>query len=176
MTTALLIIDMQIALFSYENEPLYRDEQVLDNIRVLIEKARRSGAPVIYVQHCSLEDDEFREGCETWPIHPRIAPLEGDTIVKKYSWDAFHGTPLQEYLQKLGVQNLVIAGGQTEFCLDTTCRRAYSMGYKNNILVQDAHTTLDSKLMTAPQIIAHHEHVLGGRFVKLQPTSEVVFS
>ncbi|WP_136607291.1 cysteine hydrolase family protein [Paenibacillus dokdonensis] len=175
MTTALLIIDMQIALFSYEDEPLYRGEQVLDNIRGLTDKARRAGAPVIYVQHCSLEDDEFREGCATWPIHPQIAPLETDMIVKKYSWDSFHGTPLQEHLQKLGVQKLVIAGGQTEFCLDTTCRRAYSLGYKN-ILVRDAHSTLDSKQMTAPQIIAHHEHVLGGRFVELQPAAEVVFA
>lgn len=174
MTTALLIIDMQIALFSYENEPLFRDEEVLTNIQGLIGKARRTGAPVIYVQHCSLEDDEFREGCATWPIHPQIAPLEDDKIVKKYSWDAFHGTPLQEYLQSQGVRKLVIAGGQTEFCLDTTCRRAYSLGYQN-ILVQDAHTTLDSKLMTAPQIVAHHEHVLGGRFVELQPAAEVVF-
>lgn len=174
MTTALLIIDMQIALFSYEDEPLYRGEQVLDNIGRLIDEARRAGAPVIYVQHCSLEDDEFREGSDTWPIHPQIAPQETDFIVKKYSWDAFHGTPLQEYLQNQGVQKLVIAGGQTEFCLDTTCRRAYSMGYKS-ILAQDAHTTLDSRLMSAPQIIAHHEHVLGGRFVMLKPSAEVIF-
>ncbi|HEX3047657.1 MAG TPA: isochorismatase family protein, partial [Bacillota bacterium] len=63
----------------------------------------------------------------------------------------------------------------TEFCVDTTCRRAFSLGYETT-LVQDAHSTFHSKVLTAPQIIAHHNNVLGGWFVTLKSTGEIDFS
>ncbi|MNI99921.1 Streptothricin hydrolase [compost metagenome] len=81
---------------------------------------------------------------------------------------------LHEELQRLGITDLVICGMQTEFCLDTTCRRAYSMGYKN-VLVQDAHSTLDSRNLTAEEIVKHHNGVIGGRFAKLLPAEAVTF-
>jgi nicotinamidase-related amidase len=43
-------------------------------------------------------------------------------------------------LQQLGISKLVIVGMQIEFCVDTTCRRAFSIGYET-ILVEDAHST-----------------------------------
>jgi nicotinamidase-related amidase len=47
--------------------------------------------------------------------------------VVKRTPDAFHGTDLHEILQENGVKALAIAGIQTEFCVDTTCRRAFSL-------------------------------------------------
>ena len=49
----------------------------------------------------------------------------------------------------------------TEYCVDTTSRRAVSMGY-DVTLVGDAHTTFDNELLTAAQIIAHHNALLNG--------------
>lgn len=46
-------------------------------------------------------------------------------------------------LQARHIGNLVIAGNQTEYCIDTTCRHAASLGY-NVTLVRDAHRTWDS--------------------------------
>lgn len=172
--TALLIVDVQVAMFSYENEVLYNGEQVLENICVLLQKARSTNTPVIFIQHTGSDDDEFGRGKPTWQIHPRIEPLESEQIVEKRTWDSFHNTVLDEVLKQQGIRQLVIAGMQTEFCMDTTCRRAFSMGYEN-ILVQDAHSTFDGKVLKASQIVQHHNSVLGGRFVKLKTTQEIDF-
>jgi nicotinamidase-related amidase len=74
----------------------------------------------------------------------------------------------------MGIKNLVIVGVQTEFCVDTTCRTAFSLGYKN-ILVSDGHSTFDSPILTAAQIIEHHNGIIGGLFAELKKTEEVEF-
>ncbi|TQR10931.1 isochorismatase family protein [Psychrobacillus soli] len=57
------------------------------------------------------------------------------------------------------MEHLVIAGIQSEVCVDTTCRRAFSKEYKVT-LVSDAHSTWDSKEFLAQQIISLHNDVL----------------
>ena len=44
-------------------------------------------------------------------------------------------------------------------CIDTTVRSAVTHGYKV-ILIQDAHSTIDSEVLKASQIIAHHNDIL----------------
>jgi len=65
-------------------------------------------------------------------------------------------------------------GLQTEYCIYTTCRRAFSLGYVV-ILVKNAHSTWDSSCLTAQQIIWHHNYVLGGWFVVLKNEREIEF-
>lgn len=172
MTKALLIIDVQEAMFSYPGMSLFDGEQVMDRIVSLLYKARSAGAPVVYIQH--TEDEEYTRGLPTWEISSRITPREGEAVVEKPTWDAFHRTVLHEELQRQGITELVICGMQTEFCLDTTCRRAYSMGYRN-ILVQDAHSTFDNGNLSGEEIVRHHNGVLGGRFARLQRAEEIGF-
>lgn len=76
-------------------------------------------------------------------------------------------------LEKLGIEKLIIAGMQSEFCIDTTTRRALSMGYAN-ILVKDAHSTFSTKILPAEKIIEHHNFILGSNFAKLMTTEEVL--
>jgi nicotinamidase-related amidase len=172
--TALLIIDVQNAMFSYEAAKLYNEKKVLDHLVQLVEKARLSKMPIFFIQHTSLDPaDEFYEGSSTWGIHSALAPRAEESIIQKTTWDAFHLTCLQDELQKLHIQNLIIAGMQTEFCLDTTCRRAFSLGYQN-VLAEDAHSTFDGSILTASQIIQHHNAIIGGRFAILKTTQEVV--
>jgi len=172
--TALLIIDVQVAMFSYENLELYNGEEVLNNIAALLKGAREAGVPVVFVQHTEGEDSEYGKGKPTWEIHPKVKPLENEAVVEKTTWDSFYKTNLNDVLQSLGVNKLIIAGMQTEFCLDTTCRRAFSMGYENT-LAEDAHSTFDSKVLKAKQIIDHHNSIWGGRFVKLKATKDIEF-
>lgn len=171
-STALLIIDVQEAMFSYPDLKLHDEEGVMERIISLLHKARLAGVPIVYVQH--TDDEEYTKGLPTWEISHRITPQDGEVIVEKPTWDAFHRTELQEKLQKLGITNLVICGMQSEFCLDTTIRRAYSMGY-SSVLVRDAHSTFDNGDLKAEDIVKHHNAVLGGRFAHLRAESEVQF-
>ncbi|WP_099191970.1 cysteine hydrolase family protein [Tepidibacter mesophilus] len=171
--TALLIVDAQFAMFCDENNKLHEEEGVLNNIYTLLRKARKTKTPIIFIQHTE-DRGEYKKGTKTWEIHPKIAPIEGELVIEKHTWDSFHQTSLHETLQKKGIDELVIVGMQTEFCLDTTCRRAFSMGYKNT-LVKDAHSTFDSEDLKAYEIINHHNRVLGGRFVQLKYLDHIDF-
>lgn len=170
--TALVIIDTQVGLI----EEGYKGEEVVEHIGTLIEKARAVGVPVIYVQH---NGSGLETGSREWQIHPAITPQEGEPVVQKESPDSFHETTLQQELEKRGVKHLVVVGAQSNYCVDTSSRRAVSVGY-DVTLVSDAHTTEDSDVLTAEQIIAHHNSTLnsfwaGERRIRVKPTDEVVF-
>ncbi|BCQ42632.1 hypothetical protein ERHA55_01590 [Erwinia rhapontici] len=63
---------------------------------------------------------------------------------------------------------------KTEYCVDTTCRAAADRGFEV-VLVSDAHSTTDNAVLTAEQIIAHHNATLSGPFVQLLTTQEIRF-
>jgi nicotinamidase-related amidase len=170
--TALLIIDMQVAMFSYgANMQPYRGKEVLHNCKRLLDGAREAGLPVVLIQH--TQDEEYTRGLITWEICPELTPLPGEDVVEKPTWDAFHRTNLEQVLRSKGISNLVIAGMQTEFCVDTTSRRAYSQGFKS-IIVEDAHSTFDGGNLTGEQIVQHHNRIWGGRFGQLLTTEQVI--
>lgn len=168
--TALLVIDVQNGMF-YEDYPVYQGTKLLENLKSLISKAREAGVPVIYVQH--NEDEGLVFGSSAWEVHPAIAPLSGDTIIYKETPDSFHKTNLEEALKEKGIKNLVISGIQSEVCVDTTTRRAFSLGY-DLTLVTDAHSTFDSSNLTAQQIIDHHNNTLRW-FANPKTTAEIDF-
>jgi nicotinamidase-related amidase len=63
--------------------------------------------------------------------------------------------------------------------VDTTCRRATSLGY-DVTLASDAHLTRDNGVLTAANIIAHHNFVLhdfgaGDHLIRVEATDEIVF-
>ena len=171
--TALVVIDVQQGVVG---EAYHRDE-VLANIQLLLERARSSGTPVIYVQHI---EPSMQPGTPLWQIHPTVAPHEGEPAIQKKSPDAFHETRLQEELAARGIKRLIITGAQTQMCVDTTTRRAVASGY-DVLLVSDAHTTDDSETLPAEQIIAFYNETLDGFWagehrVRVQPTSEIHFA
>ncbi|MGD1996364.1 MAG: cysteine hydrolase family protein [Anaerolineae bacterium] len=169
--TALLIIDLQAGNFE-ESAPVHNGDALLSKVRSLVAKARAAGMPVVYIQHCGPQGAIDEPGTPGWEIHPAVAPIQGDPVIEKRHPDAFQDTDLQRELERREVKELIITGIQTEYCVDTTCRRAYSLGYEVT-LVEDAHSTWDSRQLTAQQIISHHNAVLGGWFVELKAASEV---
>jgi nicotinamidase-related amidase len=172
MSTALLVIDVQNILFKIPNSPVYRSETMLQNIRMLIDQAKQNNIPVIYVHH---NDDQYMKvNTEGWKYHPMVAPTDGDIIVHKRTPDSFHETTLKEELDRVHIDHLVIAGMQTEYCVDTTCRRASSLGYRVT-LVGDAHSTIDSPVLSAEKMVEHHNFVLGNWFCQVKDAEEVSF-
>lgn len=163
--TALLVIDVQLGFFE-SDPPVYRAADLLGNIRSLINKARHSQVPIIFIEHVS--DPEI-DG----PIHPQIAPNSRDIVVSKQTPDAFHETHLQQILDRRGIRNVIIAGLQTEFCINATCRRAHELGY-NVILISDAHSTYDAPSQTALEIITAHNGALA-QIVTLRPAHAIKF-
>jgi nicotinamidase-related amidase len=156
---ALLVIDLQIGLV--DGLPLYNSAELLQTVNTLLSKARMAAADVIYVQHDGESGHPIEAETPGWAIHPAIAPGPDELVVRKRAPDSFFETPLHDVLQKRGISRLVIAGAMTQYCIDTTCRRAVSLGY-DVVLVSDAHGTADTKRLTARQIIDHHNYLLNG--------------
>lgn len=174
---ALLIVDVQVGLV--ELMPSEIRSNVLLRIGTLLAKARASRTPVIYIQHDGTNGHPLEPETKGWKIHPSLQPADGELVIRKRESDSFFGTTLQQELEKRRVSHLIITGGMTEYCVDTTCRRAASLGY-NVTLVGDAHLTRDTEVLTAAKIIAHHNFVLddfsaGDHVVKVKLTDRIVF-
>ncbi len=171
--TALLIIDVQNGLFTIEGFPIYNEEVLIHNLQIIIEKARKAKIPIVYIQHNESKGKRLETGSEKWKIRSEITPLNEDIIIQKYNSDSFFDTPLDEKLKKLKISRLVIAGLATPMCIDTTVRSAVSHGY-DVVLIEDAHSTIDSEVLKAPQIIAHHNDILQW-FSTIKNTKEFQF-
>lgn len=175
--TALLVIDAQTGIIEgMSHDPVYQKEALLQTIHSLVTQARSRHIPVLYVQDL----DVAPEGDPAFAIHPSIAPAPHEPVFRKKATDAFHGTDLHERLQEIGIDHLVIAGCKTEYCIDSACRRATTLGY-DVTLVGDGHSTSDSSVMPAESIIAHHNRCMHGLsnlepFVVVRTSAEDVFA
>jgi nicotinamidase-related amidase len=174
METALLVIDMQAGNFTYD-PPIHNGAELLEKVCALLAKARAAGAPVVFIQNDGPRDGIDAPGTPGWQLHPALNAQPTEAVVRKPTPDSFHATPLQEILTGLGVEQLVVCGLQTEYCVDTTVRRAFSLGYEVT-LAADAHSTWDGEVLPAGQIIAHHNSVLGGWFAKIAGVEEITYS
>ncbi|KML03254.1 hypothetical protein VL06_14555 [Rossellomorea marisflavi] len=139
-----------------EGGEVHNAEALLQTITTLKAKAESMDIPVFLIQHEAPEGKLLERGTTGWAIHPQV---KGGTVIHKMTPDSFHQTDLHEQLQTRGVEELFLTGIQSEVCVDTTCRRAFSMGYKVR-LVSDAHSTWDSGVLKAEDIIHHHNGVL----------------
>lgn len=175
MKKALLIIDMQSMPFvwkDYGGKALYHEERLIVNTRRLIDRAREAQSPIIYVLYTETTGPRSIEQ-PLWKIIDPITPGPEDFLIIKYHADSFHETDLHTLLGNNGVEGLVICGIQTEYCVDTTVRRAYSFGYQVE-LAGDCTSTFDSDELTADQIIRHHNHLLQ-QFASILPTNQILF-
>ena len=157
MTCALLIIDVQSALCSGKYAA-FEVEKVIDRINLVSARARDAGAPVIVIQHES-EGGPLDYDSEGWQLASQLQVHPTDLYLRKKATDSFHQTNLHPLLEARGIKNLIICGLQSEFCVDTTTRRAMALGY-SVVLVADGHSTMSNGVLSAAQISAHHNETL----------------
>ena len=174
--TALVVIDTQVGMFDTPGlPPVPNAERLLENVEALVRRAREAGVAVIHVRHGEGPGEPLERGTAGWEIHPRVTPKGGEPVVDKETPDSFLRTTLQEELERRGIERLILAGMQTEFCVDTTCRRSFGLGY-GVTLAADAHGTWDTEHLTAAQVVAHHNEVMGSGFAEVVPTAEISFA
>lgn len=177
MTTpvALLVIDVQIGMFDgVRIPPVSNAASLLDHLQILLTRARQTMTPIIFIQHMGYTGHPLEPNTSGWDLHPALARQANELIIQKTTPDSFYKTDLQDVLVQRGSTQLVVTGIQTELCIDTTSRRAKSMEYVVH-LVSDAHSTWDNGVLSAEQIIAHHNKALTGWFVSPIQTQEVDF-
>lgn len=125
-------------------------ERVVENTSILTERAREAGVPVVHVTTEYRSSEEIlanpnvastsEDARENMPEHnlagtrgPEILPevyREDDVVANpKKGFSPFSTTDLEYVLRTLDVDDLVVAGVNTNTCVQCTCFEAYNRAY-----------------------------------------------
>jgi nicotinamidase-related amidase len=174
--TALLVIDLQRGAFDGARcPPIDRSTELVKNARTLIDAARASGRPIVFIQHCDEPDTPFEEGTLHWEFHEELSPLAEDTVVRKYASSAFEDTDLAAKLEGFAARDLVLCGLQSEFCVYNTARSALEHGYGVRV-AKDGHSTWPSDGKSSSLISEEVNSQLGESGAALESTASLAAS
>lgn len=169
--TALLIIDIQNSLMWAA--PFGADE-FINNIKRLIKSCRENNIPVIYIQHNGEIGGELDPNSKGWEIFKDIAPTPKDIVITKDYNSAFKETNLKKYLNDNGINELIITGMQTEYCIDTNCKVAFEYGFKV-IIPEKTNTTFNDESMLAEDIYNFYNfNIFNNRFATVESVEDTI--
>lgn len=158
--TALVVIDVQQGLLQPPTGPAMPGAaQLLDRVGALLAAARAQDLPVIFVRHDGGRGDDLEAGTQGWELHAALGRRAGEPVVEKRHPDSFRDTELSDLLRRQGIERLILCSAQSDFCVDTTTRRAASEGYAV-VLAADAHATFDNGVIDAATIVRHENVTL----------------
>lgn len=155
MAQALIIIDMQQALADLDHR-----DQVVATINQRIDQYRAAQRPIIFIQHT---EPGMAVGSPNWQLFTDLHYDDNDTYYIKTQPDAFYQTGLAAYLKMNHLNHIEICGAQVEYCVDTTVRVAFHLGFQIDLLM-DGITTTASATLSAAQIKQHHAQIWHHRF------------
>jgi len=160
---AVVVYDPQEGIFAH-----VRDRPgVEDNIRHLLEVARATSVPVVYVRHVSVpvthmgvaalrtamawqrvdRADEvasaFPPGAPHVQIVEALRPQAGEPVFDKLGMSAFVGTPLEMVLRDRGITTVLLVGAVLEIGIEPTARHAADLGFLP-VVVEDACGVVDT--------------------------------
>jgi nicotinamidase-related amidase len=157
MKKAVLVIDVQQGLCEGPGAA-FDCAGTIARINLVTRRVREVGGLVIFVQHES-ESGYLEYGSDAWQLANGLEVGLNDVFVRKTTPDSFLRTDLEILLKVHQVEGLVICGMHTEFCVDTTTRRALALGFPV-ILVSDGHTSAGNTTLSPQQVIEHHNATL----------------
>jgi nicotinamidase-related amidase len=142
--TALIVIDLQKGIVSMPTAHSAAD--IVARAADLARAFRRHHLPVVLVNVTGGAPGRAEQSRTTagrpadWAeLVPELARQPTDHTETKRTWGAFTNTGLREYLEKLRVTQVVIAGISTSFGVESTARFAHELGF-NVALAVDAMT------------------------------------
>jgi nicotinamidase-related amidase len=147
--TALVLMDYQNRILGMVDDL----DALLARANQAVEVVRAHGGHVAYVRvgftDADFEDmpatssmaarvasagQAFHADSPATAIHDRVAPLEGDIVVRKRRVGAFSTTDLADQLRERGVDTLILAGVSTSGCVLSTVRDASDRDYRLIVL------------------------------------------
>ncbi|MEV0180714.1 cysteine hydrolase family protein [Streptomyces sp. NPDC050625] len=184
--TALVVVDVQkgfeeAGFWGPRNNP-----GADDNIASLIDEWQSTGRPVVFVRHDSSKPQSpLRPGYVGNDFKDYVEQRRGkgagrELLITKTVNSAFLGTPdLAAWLGAQGIAQVVLAGIQTNMCVETTARMGGNLGF-DVLVAYDATYTFDlegpfgwrrtaDELARASAVSLH-----GGGFARVLTTREIV--
>jgi nicotinamidase-related amidase len=178
MHTALLLIDIQNDYFPGGAMELVGSIEAGGRAAMLLAAFRAKALPVIHVQHISTRPGAtfFLPDTPGAGIHACVAPLPGETVIRKHFPNSFRETPLLGQLRERKITGLVIGGMMTHMCVDTTTRAAADLGFECR-LAHDACATrtlaFGGATVAAADVQTAFIASLNGAFARVQSAAEL---
>jgi nicotinamidase-related amidase len=119
---ALLVVDVQVGVMANS----WDRERIVANVARVVERARISGVPVIWVPHA---DRELMRGSDDWQFVGQLVPSPSEVRIEKSYNSAFEDTDLEEELARIGASRLLLSGAATNWCIRATAYGALDRGY-----------------------------------------------
>ena len=122
--TAVVIMDFQVGIVGpYASNP----EQVVERAASVLAAARGAGVPVFHIVH---RGGPFEADSPDVEIHPGVAPVEGEQVIRKVRAGSFSTTGLDAILREDGRDTLVLMGVATSGCVLSTLRWGADISYQ----------------------------------------------
>ena len=167
----LLVIDAQKEI---TNDRLYKFNEFVSTVKMLIKTARECGVEVIFVRHDDGAGTPMTKGLYGFEIYEGFAPERDEKIFDKRVNSPFRDTGLAEYLSEKNETEVIITGLQTDYCIDAAVKCGFEHGYKI-IVPQYANTTFDNKFMTAEKSYEYYNNFIwNGRYAECISAEEAV--
>ena len=154
---------------------------MIPRLAQLVEGARAAAVPVVFIQmtvlpnrvsdspaqirfnlrlhlasHGEVEPLSYGvEGSEGQQIIPELAPRDGELVIKKYRSSGFWGTNLDMLLRSNGIRSVVMTGGTTEGCVESTARDAMFNDYYV-VIAEDCVASDDRAQHDASMLLMRH--------------------
>ncbi|MGW1722175.1 cysteine hydrolase family protein [Streptomyces sp. NPDC002306] len=183
---ALVVVDVQRGFEELDFWGSRNNPGADDNIASLIDVWQATGRPVVFVRHDSSNPlSPLRPGYEGNGFKEYVERRRGkgagaELLLTKTVNSAFLGTPdLDAWLKAAGISQVVVAGIQTNMCVETTARMGGNLGYEV-VVAYDATYTFDLEgpfgWRRGAQELAETSAVSlhGGGFARVVTTREVV--
>jgi nicotinamidase-related amidase len=152
-STALVVVDMQNG-FCHPDGSLYApgSEEAIAPVGDAVDAAREAGTHIVWTRDVhppdQFEDAHYYDEFERWGEHVlegsweaelvgELSPRSGELVVVKHTYDAFHRTGLEGWLDAHGIDNLVFCGTLANVCVLHTAGSAGLRDYRP-VLVEDA--------------------------------------
>ena len=171
MGYGLILVDVQRNMLEGDGAVAGAAE-LRDVLAGLLEAARDAGAPIVHVKNDGPPGDPDEPGTPGWELV--FPPRPGEPIVRKDAPNAFESNPaLADVLRAMGVDALIVAGLQSEHCVQATAIGAAERGF-DVVVPAGAHATYDDDAPAA-EIVERVELDLAAAGVEVVELDEVRF-
>ena len=169
----LIIIDLQTDMFSGQSQPpIHEADALTARVQQALAWARARGRPVAFIRHDGPPDDTLAPGQPGWPVWPALGQAAHEPTFGKTVGDAFSNAALCDWVTAQGAAAVILAGAQTDFCVNASTRGALGLGL-GVVLLSDAHSTWASEGESAEAIIARHNASFQALGVTVMPTGDL---
>ena len=97
--------------------PLVGVDAAMEDAATMLSRFRKLGSPVIHIQHEGKPGGAFDLDDPRSAIDARVAPKDGEDVIRKGLPNSFAGTTLEAKLRELDAKQLTIVGFQTHICV-----------------------------------------------------------